>query len=332
MSLLSSPLAQSLDASLNWSALYPARNLSLSNHLPMVLTALSDLGAPADLMARWVRQASSRLVESDAVERNAVQAMEQALSTSGLDAVLRDQLPSLLTAPETSAFHGLIRLACGLVADHAGEQARAFAAWHRHRLTLGPPPHPGGQASNLRALLARAGGAAELAFTPRSGTTIVSDLRACVALPGFDQWVSGEQGPHPTALSVEALAEASLAVYLASRDFTALHLVTALHAWRVVTTWNGTSSPSRPGAASAADLPLLILWRAWLAAWVSIGRPVPDWDGVHAGSADEDCWTQARAALLASTDEHRIKLAWSARAEWRHRGWPGYARVLETPP
>jgi Questin oxidase-like len=328
-----SSLSTSLDASLGWSALYPERGLWLSNHLPMVLTALSELGAMDDALTRWVQRGASRLVAAETEARAAVQALAHELAIRGLGEVLQDQLPGLMAAPETSAFHGLIRLACALVAGHTGEQAHALAAWHRQRTALGPPPRPGGQRGSLREVLAHAAQAPALAFEPRQGTTITSDLQACVALPGFDDWVSGDDGPQAGALTVDALAEASLAVYLACRDFTALHLVTGLHAWRLLSTW--PADPSRPAndqpVAAAADPLPRGLWRAWLAAWVSIGRPAPDWDAVHAGTADEGCWVLAQSALLASRDEHRIKLAWSARAEWRHRRWPGYARVLEMP-
>ena len=323
------PLSNSLDTSLGWAALYPVGDRRLSNHLPMVLTALSEWGATDDVLNRWVQRGAARLVASGAEERAAVQSLEHELAIRGLNAVLQDQLPGLMAAPETSAFHGLIRLACALVAGHTGEQARALAAWHRQRTTLGPPPRTGGRRGSLREVLAHAARAPALAFVPRQGTTITSDLQACVALPGFDGWVSGDDGPQASALTVDALAEASLAVYLASRDFTALHLVTGLHAWRVVSTWPAVPALPANAEPGVADTLLRGLWRAWLAAWVSIGRPAPDWDGVHAGTADEGCWSRAQSTLLASTDEHRIKLAWSARAEWRHRGWPGYARVLE---
>lgn len=317
-------LARFLDASGAFAPLYPAGRLRLSNHLPMLLTALARLGAPSEVLAQHAARVSPRLVplDDDAVARQGVAHWEQQLARQGLASVLAGTLPGLLQAAETSAFHGLIRLAYALDAGHAGETARALAAWSQHRWQLGGGAAPApGRSPSLRAALAAAAQSPGLAFQAPRDTTIVQDMQACAALPGWAHWAEGEGAPADPALSLDALAEASLAVYLATRDFTALHLVTATHAWR------GLSE-----AAGLVDDPLLRrrLWRAWFTAWLSIGRPAPDWEAVHRGQADESDWTARSDTLFASRDEHRIKLAWSALCEWRHRGWPGYARVLDT--
>jgi Questin oxidase-like len=145
-------------------------------------------------------------------------------------------------------------------------------------------------------------------------------MKVCAGLPGWAHWAEGDGAPADGALTLDAFAEASLGAYLATRDFTALHLVTATQAWR-----------SLSEATALADDRLLRrrLWRAWFTTWLTIGRPEPDWDAVHRGPAGEAAWATQAEALFASRDEHRIKLAWSALIEWRHRGWPGYARVLE---
>lgn len=317
-----------LDASLAYAATYPAGGMRLSNHLPMVLTALWHLGAPADALHAPLRRAEERLerLTPDRSEARVASELSARISRSGVPDVLMEELPELVLAAETAAFHGLIRLAYALAADHQREIAQALAAWRTTLVRLGPPmdARPAGNhpsiASALGALRQRPG----LAFGPRSGTTITADMQACVALPGFDAAVAGADAPTDTALTPDALAEASLAVYLASRDFTALHLVTACHAWRQV-------EPLAHFDADRARIARRGLWRAWLAAWLSIGRPKPDFDAVHAGGATEILWEAALPGLAASPDEHRIKLAWTALDEWRHRGWPGYAGALPAP-
>ncbi|MGA9521897.1 MAG: hypothetical protein WBV82_10550, partial [Myxococcaceae bacterium] len=67
-----------------------------------------------------------------------------------------------------------------------------------------------------------------------------------------------------------------------------------------------------------------------LTAWLSIGRPAPDFAAVHSAAADTPAWLPSAELLAATADDHRIKLAWTALDESRHRRWPGYARVLET--
>lgn len=316
-------LHTTLDASLAYAATYPVRHLRLSNHLPMVLSALYRLQAPASALAGMVEYHARRLerLSRDAPEATLTAQVGDEIRHEGLAAVLARRLPSLLEASETAAFHGVIRLAHALDAGHTGETARALAAWLVQRQPLGPMPEGSGGSRRLAEVLDLLADDPALAFTPQQDTLITDDMRAASALPAFAAAISGADAPDDAALTLVALAEASLAVYLASRDFTALHLVTGCHALRQVL-------PHALLDEAQQRRILRGVWRAWLAAWVSIGRPRPDWAAVHDGSASAAAWAAARPLLVASRDDHRIKLAWTALDEWRHRGWPGYARVL----
>lgn len=312
-------LHQALEASLAYAATYPSGHLRLSNHLPMVLEALHRLQAPASALQAMLQQHARRLerLAPDAPESMLAERVGAEVRRDGLPAVLARRLPGLLAASETAAFHGVIRLAHALDAGHAAEAARALAAWEVQRQPLGPLPEMEGS-ELLPALLERLADDPALAFTARQDTLITDDMRQAAALPAF---AAAAGALSISGLSLDALAEASLAVYLASRDFTALHLVTGGHALRRVL------PHARLDDAQTRQV-LRGVWRAWLAAWVSIGRPRPDWAGVHTGTASEADWSDALPALLAAPNDHAIKLACSARDEWRHRGWPGYARVL----
>lgn len=316
-------LHRALDAGLAYAATYPMGRLRLSNHLPMVLGALFHLQAPASSLEATLQHHARRLepLPADATEAVLSEQVTGEVRHDGLPATLARRLPGLLEASETAAFHGVIRLSHALDTGHAGETARALAAWEVQHQALGPLPDDIGGHEALPALLDRLADDPALAFTPRQGTLITEDMQDSSALPGFGQAVQGPASPASSALTMDALAEASLAVYLASRDFTALHLVTGSHALRRVVPHAALNEAQKRRL-------LRSVWRAWLAAWVSIGRPRPDWAAVHAGRASEADWTQARPLLAASRDDHQIKLAWSAREEWRHRGWSGYARVL----
>lgn len=297
-------LHRALEAGLRRGPGYRAGGMSLSSHLPMVLVALWRLGAPAAALERQLALWLPRLpvAEPPPPEHRPAAAL------------LRERLPALLAAPEAAAFHGAIRLAYAWESGHAGELAAALQAWADSAgAVLGPPPAAAGGDAPLRAVIADVRADAALATGPRRRQTIMAEMREAQALPGFQAYLARPR------LSLEALAEASLAVYLGSHDFTALHLVTGLHALRVLLA-------TLPEAAQGQVL--RCTWRAWLAAYVSIGRPAPDWAAVHEGSAGEEDWEAAKPALFASTNDHRIKLADAAREEWRQRGWPGYARCL----
>lgn len=320
---MASPLAAALDACASDAALYPWRGMALSNHLPMALHAAAELGGDAATLDRHRAHWAKRVVPMDADERARVQHFEQAIAARGAERVLAEALPELLTSPQAGAFHGMIRLSHAWLGGHDGERARALAAWSAGLFTLGAPtanPRTPGGADDLQAVLDAALADPALACSPGEGT-IIADLHAAAATPGFEAYACGAAAPSDAALTPEALAEASLAVYLGCREFTALHLVTGVHAFRVLTT-------AAPQPAEAARAQRRALWRAWLAAWVSMGCPAPDIHAVHEGTAAEADWDAARRSLLRTTDDHRVKLAYSAREEWRHWGFPGYARVL----
>jgi hypothetical protein len=322
MSMQRTPLSAALDAGLSDAALYPWRGMALSNHLPMALHAAFELGGDAATLDRHRAHWAGRVVPMDADERARVSHYEQQIAAHGAERVLAEALPGLLTSPQAGAFHGMIRLSHAWLGGHDGERARALAAWSAGVFSLGAPaPHsqtPGDR--DLRAVLDAALADPALACSPGEGT-IIADLHAAAATPGFEAYANGPEAPSDAALTPEALAEASLAVYLGCREFTALHLVTGVHAFRVLTT-------AAPQPAEAARAQRRALWRAWLAAWVSMGCPAPDFHAVHDGTAAEADWDAARTELLRTTDDHRVKLAYSAREEWRHWGFPGYARVL----
>ncbi|MDH0866014.1 questin oxidase family protein [Mitsuaria sp. GD03876] len=142
-------------------------------------------------------------------------------------------------------------------------------------------------------------------------------MQHAAALPGFDAYVERPR------LTLDALAEASLAVYLSRHGFTALHLVTGTHAVRVL-----LAAAASRGLAIDEGQVLRNVWRAWLGAYLSELRPAPAWALVHAGGASEEDWSRELPSLHASMNDHRIKLADASREEWRHRGWPGYALCL----
>jgi hypothetical protein len=332
-------LHRTLQASLPFGPGYPGRSgFMLSNHLPMALHALHRLGAPQSKLERHLAQWLPRLLRVEpagdappagnalpAETHDRASAYLQALARLEREAqadddatLLRRHLPALVEVPEASAFHGVIRVAHALQAGYRPELLRALAAWQaasRTRDEADPRSRPPGSGFDMRAALAAAHEDAGLRMTPRTGTSIVSDMVAARALPSFER--------HAAAFTptLDDLAEGSLAAYLATRDFTALHLVTGVHATRVVLETAPLDDATRARA-------LARVARAWLAAWVSIGAPAPDWTRVHEGAACEGDWSDAMPALLASSDDHVIKLADAAREEWRHRGWPGYARCL----
>ncbi len=299
-------LHEALDEAQGYDTYYPSGSLRLFNHLPMVLGALGRLGAP--LQAYRLQLDHWRQLGVPASPLPSTQP------------TLEEALPRLLLSAEQDAFHAAIRLAYALQSGHAAEQRAALAAW----LAKAPEAHEEAAPRtldgtlSLRDTLAQVSADDRLKLEALSGTLIVTRLQAAQALPGFNDY------PDLPHLSLDDLAEASLAIYLATHDFTALHLVTGTHALRVLI-------EAAQARELDLDLPRILrnFWRALLAAYIALRRPEPAWDLVHAGRADEADWQWALPGLFETLNDHRIKLADAAREEWRHRGWPGYALCLE---
>lgn len=291
-------LQSALSEALRFGPNYRVGGRSLSSHLPMVLAALARLDAPAKSLQAHLTHWAARLPAAEPVP----------------DLSVEQALPDLMLAPESAAFHGAIRLAYAVQAGHAGEQIAALAAWADSRFSLGPALPATAGAASLRSTLDAVRAHPEMALAlPAGASTITAEMKAAAALPRFNDYLLMPR------LSIDDLAEASLAAYLSTRHFTALHLITGLHALRVLL----TQAKVEEGQV------LRHAWRAWLAAYVSIGRPALAWAAVHAGHASEADWQDQLPELHASMNDHRIKLADTAREEWRHRGWPGYALCLQ---
>jgi len=128
------------------------------------------------------------------------------------------------------------------------------------------------------------------------GTSIVARMDKVVSMPAFHEY-------RVAAPTLPDLARIAVKIYLATANFTALHLVTGCHAARVL----------EPYLAPDALDHLAI---AMLAGYVTIGRPAfdvatfdaPDWD------------TLARLAI-ASNDDHDLKMVYSCREEEAVYGW-----------
>ena len=103
-----------------------------------------------------------------------------------------------------------------------------------------------------------------------------------------------EKGPERAWFS---LLTAAARLHRASGDFAALHLVTGVHALRILWPWLGVRE----------DV-LQRFWFAFCAVFVAIGRPWPlDWLDVGPPLP----WEELRERACASDDDHLAKLVFS---------------------
>ncbi len=301
-------------------------------HLPMALQALARMGANDERLAAFAKANSAKLElkqPCEAVLQSEWQVhLGQAryyagyeslfvswIARDGLHAVLLQTLPVLIPGVASAAFHALIRLSYALQAQHVPEIAAALASWACAFELLDAFDEPAAQHDASRSLadvMQAARQEPSLAMPQVKLGFIAQRMFTASSLEGLGALVSAARNAKP---SLRDVAACSLAVYRDSINFTALHMVTATHAARVLC----EQVPSIK--------PLLMphLLPAWLAAWVSIDRPAVDLRLTYEANEAAQPWPALLACAINADDEHDIKIVYSAWCEQLHYGFAGYA-------
>jgi hypothetical protein len=307
-------------------AFAPEYRGTLSNHLPMALVALDALGADAARMESFFAVVAAKLdpapPPAPACEHwisrrgdlSAFPALRahfvQAISAQGRDAVLRQALPSLVDGIGAGAFHGLLRTASAVVGGHDDELASGLAHWASWHLPLAQFVAAHQAATTHDSVAAWLGDLMTQADGWRSRAGMITPrMRA------FAQTAAFRDGADRLAVhdgTLRALAAQALAIYLRTKNFTVLHLMTSAHALRVITPW--------------LDAPSVAV-RHYAYAYAA---------GVAASGADLNApliavnvlpWPDVLRAGIASDDEHVIKLVYACRDEWLATGDADYQRA-----
>jgi Questin oxidase-like len=305
-------------------AFAPEYRGDLSNHLPMALVALDSLGADAARMASFFTVASAKL---DPVPRPAHACKDwstkrgdltafaslrahfsEAITANGRDATLRQTLPLLVDGVGAAAFHGLLRTASAMVAQHDDELASGLAHWACWHMPLeafvaAPTESDPDVSMWLAGIAKRANG-----WRSEAGL-IALRMMAFAQTPAFRDGVD-RLAVHDGTL--RELATQALAIYLRTKNFTVLHLITSAHALRLLMPW--------------IDAPLIAV-RHYARTYAA---------GVAASGVKVDApmiavnvlpWPDVLRAGAASDDEHVIKLVYACHEEWKVTGDVEYQRA-----
>lgn len=290
----------------------------LANHLPMALASLARLGADEARLQAFEAGYVARLQDAPPARewprgdpwrpplgRRAAWPAYRSLFAEWIEHegsadVLAQVLPWLWPGVAAAGFHGLIRTASAARCGHRGEVAEGLAYWSCRYLPLGELPEPPGASRGAQAdpvaLLRRL----------RAGTSkarlIVERMREA-ARDGEVNRVAGRLVV--TQDTPRQLARAAAQALAGSGDFTALHLVTATHAMRVLTRF--------------VDEPL----NGWRAFWQAFAHAVVAARLQRRPAAELLDWPTLERIALSSDDEHVIKLVDSCREEERAWAEPG---------
>jgi hypothetical protein len=303
-------LAQLLDANSRFAL--DARGTT--NHCPMALVALARMGASGDRLQAFFDHwaATYAIVETEpaapvdgdwlgqlgnaAAFSSLARHFGESIGARGAAAVIGEVLGRAPEAPATGAFHAIIRMAYGIEAGHAGEIAAGLAAYVATNLPI-PIAWNGRQAARsvedgLAGVSSRFAGAA---WPPGS---ITGQLRAIAADPDF---CSVLPAPPAGESVLDDMARAAIELYWQTPGFTILHMVTGMHAARVLFARLPAHSSN-----TLAQRMVPSTWAAFCAAYVSVGAPPlravapPD-----SGAA----WPEVLRLAAASDNDHVIKMA-----------------------
>lgn len=293
-----------------------------TNHCPMALCALADMGASDERLREFFEmwrerhaiaapEAKPRIKPADwqawLGKQDAFGALSDCfaewIGADGIDAVVGAVLGAQRFAPATGAFHAIIRLAYALEADHSGEVAASLAAYVSGYLAVDTGPLV--SAASVDAALERLSESMHGKSYASAGPSITAKLGAVAQDPVFAAAFSVP----PFASLLDGMARAAIEIYWQTNDFTALHMVT------------GTAAARSIGSLLPADA-IAQTWAAFCAAYASFGAPPLKASGEFDRCAD---WDEFAAAAVRSDNDHVIKMVHICRRESERTDSPLYA-------
>lgn len=302
-----------------------------ANHAPMVLVALDRLGGLPERLADFFdhyRDYKGLLPFSPTIApidianwRSAVGQREREpdlrvfftkeIARQGFESTLRVYLDILAPGVGASALHALMRLAYGLMREDETEIAAALAYW---AATYLPMPISQGATSvteDPAEILSRVAAIDAMHGLPMH-ELLWQNMAESGALPEFApviDWLEIDDATLPR------MANASIVLFTATMDFSALHAVTGLHWLRLVLPYS-----------AAPDVLLRHFWQCIAALMGEMKFPtLPDPATVerwrHLPVPD---WSTIKATAAQSYDEHDLSLVFTATQEFAIYGDPLY--------
>jgi hypothetical protein len=315
-------LRERLQAARRFDAEYAS---GLSNHLPMALVALARLGADDDRLRAFEAVYAKRLHAAPPIEPWPAgdpwkqglgdprawpayrDLFAQWIEAESAAEVLGHVLPGLMQGVGAAAFHGPIRVAYAITANHAGELADALAYWACRWFECGE-----------RLVVARGARQDPLPALEALRSIRIPDL-PLIALAMAAVGAHADFLPLASRLAVDErttlprLAQLAAERFVAIGGFTTLHLVTSAHAMHVLLPW--LDADDRATA-------LAHYVQAFAAGWATLpqGAQAPP-------EAAPLPWPELVARAIESDNDHVIKLVDACRELERSDGGAVWAQA-----
>jgi hypothetical protein len=302
----------------------------VNNHVPMVLIALYRLGASSEIMIRYVEkfdlsETNSQPV-SDGTNRisranwqshlgqgafsSYVDFFEEWIRDAGIDAVLHEAVPVLMSGVCTAAYHALLRLAYALDYGSNDEAVFALAYW---AVDFYPGPRFDADAAPVEP---------EALFEEIMKGVSNLHIEAVHSIDGrlhqVYQFREIASCWKPVRISdsdpLEKMSKLILQIFAHSQHFTLLHALTSCQAMRRVLPY--LKDPEKS---------LSAYWHSVCAAYVTVLRSRFEM-GRDTLPSCEMQWEEIFAAAAASEDslEHVVKLCYTGWLEFGHYHRPEY--------
>ncbi len=325
----------------SYAYLAPEYGPKLTNHLPMAIHALYEIGASETqidaftkdhIRARGLRplkQKSKTMLTAGNYTnflgtRDYYFAQDKfftrEISKLGSEETLKRHINTLMHGVCGCAFHGLIRTAYGIWSDNDAEVARGLAYWaDTHQSITSVAPTLSSQGASLRdafALAHQAHQNGDFAHLPHSAPNIFSKIKAVSDTPAFQDLL--QNNPLSDQVTLADFRTIALEMYQAQSNFTTLHGLTAIHALS-----------SLYNKAAAQDTLLATMGQAALATYLSVGAPeINDQNKPQTHITDPSELSAAWDVIRNSSNDHAIKLAYSAREEYQATKNTDYLQII----
>jgi hypothetical protein len=307
----------------------------LANHLPMVLVAMSRMGAGDERLIEYfdIYRDANKLVAppppvSPIVQNRWTEALgDRSRETDyraffsgevgrlGVRSTLSIYLPTLVPGIASSALHAMMRLAYAVMTDSDAEVGVALGYWAATFLPMCPATGAAPITEDPAEILLRLRDYPSFRHVEVELDLLWHFIRSMTEKPEFRpvvDWLRIGPGTH------DRIAKASLALMAGTTDFCAVHAVTGTH-------WIRLLAPYWPDH----GLALRYFWEAIAALYPKIGfsdlpssEQMDDWRNRRCPD-----WFEIMAAAVRSNDEHDLSYIFSSHEEWKVYGDPLYRFV-----
>ncbi|MDD3265853.1 MAG: questin oxidase family protein [Burkholderiales bacterium] len=299
----------------------PSYNNGLSNHLSMAILALDKIGANEQQIDKFFNSYSTKL-ESIInypqlldMQRKLYENLKNNYSKIKISEVLDNLIPYLTTG----GFHGIIRVAyileelehnISIISQNIiiKELAMGITYWEKAKIQIDDELRH----INLQEIIKKFHGS-NIQQTKFSPNLIYNDLLLISKSELYKEFSGQIQY---TAKNDELLHEFALDIYIETRDFTAIHMVTLMHAYEIIKPYINRQNEENIQT---------LLWNNLLAAAIRAKRSSFDNKFLSA----EQCFIKYKDKVLNSNDDHVIKLYYTLSKLYRKSANPKYITALQ---